>query len=348
MRIAFVVPAPFATLSGGYLYDRRIIEGLRDRGHQVEVVELAGHHPLPDEAASAAARDVLARVAPDERLVIDGLGLPAFAPLADELARRGAVGLIHHPTTHETGLADDAREALRRIESSVFPKLARLVAVSPHTAGQLATAFGCDAGRIGVVTPGTDPAMRATGSGGDGCAIIAVGTLMPRKGHDVLMRALARLTDLDWTLTIVGSPDRDPVHAHGLSALAEELGIANRITFAGEVEGAGLDALYARSDIFALATHWEGYGMVIAEALARGLPLAITAGGAAAELAPREASVVSPPGDANSLGRAMRRVMFDRALRAQMSDAAWATGQRLPRWSDQAAAFEAELLKASA
>jgi len=347
MRIAFVAPAPFATLSGGYLYDRRIVEGLRDRGHEVEVLELAGRHPVPDDAAHAAAREILARARPDQRLVLDGLGLPAFASLADELARRRAVGLIHHPTTHETGLADDAREALRRMETTVFPKLARIIAVSPHTAGQLTAEFGCDAGRIDVVSPGTDPAERATGSGGDACAIIAVGTLMPRKGHDVLMRALARLTDLDWTLTIVGGGDRDPVHAHGLSALAEALGIANRITFAGEVTGKALDDLYARSDIFALATHWEGYGMVIAEALARGLPLAITAGGAAADLAPREASVVSPPGDANSLGRAMRRVMFDRALRAAMSDAAWAAGQRLPRWTDQAALFEAALLKAT-
>lgn len=347
MRIVFVAPAPFATLSGGYLYDRRIIEGLRDRGHHVEIVELAGHHPLPDDAARAAAREVLAQVGDGTQIVIDGLGLPAFAPLADDLARLRAVGLIHHPTTLETGLAEEARAALRQREEQVFPALARIIGVSPHTAGQLVSGFGCEADRIGIVTPGTDPAMRAAGSGGEGCAIIAVGTLVPRKGHDVLMRALARLTDLDWTLTIVGSGDRDPVHAHGLAALAEELGIASRITFAGEVAGAALGALYARSDIFALATHWEGYGMVIAEALARGLPLAITAGGAAAELAPREASVVSPVGDANSLGRAMRRVIFDRALRAQMSDAAWAAGQRLPRWSDQAALFEAELRKAA-
>ena len=161
----------------------------------------------------------------------------------------------------------------------------------------------------------------------------------------MLLRALGRLTDLDWTLTIVGG-ERDVVHTHGLRALAEELGIASRVTFAGEKADGALDALYSRADIFALATHWEGYGMVIAEALARGLPLALTAGGAVAELAPAACSVVSPPGDANSLGRAMRRVIYDRALRAQMADAAWAAGQSLPRWPDRAAAFETELLKA--
>lgn len=347
MKIAFVVPAPFATISGGYVYDRRIVEGLRARGHDVRVVEIGGRHPLADAAAEAAAAAVLRDVPGDVRLVIDGLGLPAFAPVAGELAARGAVALIHHPTSHETGLTDDQRDALHAQERALFGALPRLITVSPATAKQLAGAFGCDPARIGIVPPGTDPAARATGSGAEGCAIIAVGTLIPRKGHDVLLRALGRLTDLEWTLTIVGAA-RDAVHAHGLQALAEELGIAGRVTFAGEKSADALDALYARADIFALATHWEGYGMVIAEALARGLPLALTAGGAAAELAPKECSVVSPPGDANSLGRAMRRVIFDRALRAQMADAAWEAGQRLPRWPDSAAAFEAQLLQAGA
>lgn len=345
MRIAFVAPAPFSALSGGYIYDRRIVAGLRERGHDVHVIELPGRHPFPDDAALAGARAALADTPPETCLVIDGLGLPAFATLADDLAQRRAVGLIHHPTALETGFTEEERNRLKAQERGIMPTLPRLVAVSASTSERLTQEFGCDPSRIGIVEPGTDPAQRAAGSASESCAILAVGTLIPRKGHDVLLRALARLTDLDWTLTIVGGADRDPVHAHGLNALAEELGIAGRVTFAGEKDDKALDALYARTDVFALATHWEGYGMVIAEALARGLPIAITAGGAAADLAPRDASVVSPPGDHNSLGRAMRRVIFDRALRARMAEAAWQAGQRLPRWADRAAAFEAELRK---
>ena len=346
MNFLFAVPAPFATISGGYIYDRRIIEGLRARGHAVRVFELPGRHPLPDDAALAGARAALAAAPEGTRIVIDGLGLPAFAPLVGDLAQRRAVGLIHHPTALETGFSDSDRAALKAMERVIFPALARIVAVSRDSAARLVDEFGCDAARIGVVEPGTDEAPRATGSGSESCAILAVGTLVPRKGHDVLLRALARLTDLDWTLTIAGGADRDPVHAHGLRALAEELGIAARLTFVGEADGAALDALYTGADIFALATHWEGYGMAVAEALARGLPIAITAGGAVAELAPKEASVVSPPGDFNSLGRAMRRMIFDRALRAQMADAAWEAGQRLPRWTDRAANFETQILAA--
>jgi len=199
-----------------------------------------------------------------------------------------------------------------------------------------------DAAKIGVVEPGTDPAPRSKGSGGPGCAILAVGVLVPRKGHDVLLRALAKLTDLDWTLTIAGGP-RDPVHGQSLQALAEELSIANRVTFAGEVQQAELEQLYAGADLFALATHWEGYGMAAAEALARGLPVAITAGGAIADVVPRQAGVIAPPGDVTSLSRAMRRPIFDTALRAEMAEAAWKAGQALPRWPDRADAFLAEM-----
>jgi glycosyltransferase involved in cell wall biosynthesis len=158
----------------------------------------------------------------------------------------------------------------------------------------------------------------------------------------VLLRSLAGVADVAWTLTIAGA-ERDQVHAHGLRALAESLGVAQRVSFAGEVSAAELEALYAKADLFALATHWEGYGMAAAEALARGLPVAVTAGGAIAEVVPLEAGVVSPPGDVVSFTKGLRRVLFDDGLRAAMADAAWEAGQLLPRWEDRAALFAAEL-----
>jgi glycosyltransferase involved in cell wall biosynthesis len=347
--IALLVPGPPCTTSGGYIYDCRLVEGLRALGHEVRVVELAGRHPLPDEAAEAAARAALAALPQDTRLVIDGLGLPAFAPLARELVVRRAAALIHHPTALEPGFAEAEREQLRARETMLFRGMARIIATHQYTARRLTDEFGVPAERIGVVEPGTDPAPRAKGSGGPkggtGVAVLSVGALVPRKGHDVLMRSLAGVLDVDWTLTIAG-PERDKVHAHGLRALAEELGIARRVTFAGEVSPAELEALYARSDLFALATFWEGYGMAAAEALARGLPVAVTAGGAIAEVVPVEAGIVSPPGDVISFTKGLRRVLFDANLRAAMAEAAWEAGQKLPRWEDRAALFAQELEQA--
>jgi glycosyltransferase involved in cell wall biosynthesis len=339
LSIYLIVPAPFSAISGGYIYDRRMVEGLRALGQEVRVVELAGRHPFPDETATEAARAALAEIPEGARIVIDGLGLPAFLPLADELTRRSATALIHHPTALETGAPEGQRAALKAAERVLFSACARIITTSTLTARDLPEAFGADPARITVIEPGTDPAPRAVGSAGPGCAILSIGLLVPRKGHDVLLRALARLTDLEWSLAIAGDATRDPVHADGLRALAAELGLAQRVRFLGALPDAALDAEYARADLFALATRYEGYGMAAAEAMARGLPLAITAGGAIADIVPEDAAVVAAVDDHNALSRAMRRPIFDAGLRAAMAEASWRAGQALPRWPDRAAAF---------
>jgi glycosyltransferase involved in cell wall biosynthesis len=343
MRLALLVPAPFDAVSGGYAYDRRMVAGLRAAGHAVDVIELAGTHPLADDAARQSAAAAWAALPPDAMPVIDGLGLPAFGTLADELAARPTVGLIHHPTALETGFTEDERERLRAVERRLMPLLSRVIVTSEPTAERLAADFGVQHARIAVVVPGTETASRHRGSGGPTCEILSIGTLVPRKGHDVLMRALARLADLDWHLTIAGAPDRDAVHAHGLRALAEELSIAARVKFVGEVVDGALEDLWRQADIFALATHWEGYGMAIAEALKRGIPVAVTAGGAAGALVPPEAGAVCPPGDVEQLSKALRRMIFAPDLRAYLGEHAWQAGQALPSWDDQSRAFAAAL-----
>ncbi len=335
MRLALFVPAPFATISGGYRYDQQIVAGLRALGHDVDVNELDGD----DARAAAAAWSALdASVLP----VIDGLALPAFAALGEALAGR-AIGLIHHPLSREDGLAAEDHARLRAIEAALLPRLARVITTSATTAEQLAADFAVPAAALRVVRPGTAPAPRSRGSAGPGCAVLSVGALVPRKGHDVLLHALARLNDLDWTLTIVGSADRDRAHAAMLAALIAELGLASQVRLAGEIGADALETLWQGADLFALATRWEGYGMAIAEALKRGLPVAITAGGAAGADLPAEAASICLPGDHVGLSKALRRMIFDLPLRRMMADAAWHAGAALPDWPEQVRAFAAAL-----
>ena len=332
MRVSLLVPGPIGTISGGYGYDRAIVAGLRDAGHMVDVIELA------DVAADWAAL-------PAETIpVIDGLALPLFAGHVACLAGRSCIGLIHHPAALETGHPHADRADARALETALMQHFARIVTTSEPTALRLASEFAVPAARIAVVVPGTDEAPRSLGSGVATCHILSVGTLIPRKGHDTLLRAVARLFDLDWHLTIAGSPARNPGHAAALVALADELGITARVTFAGEVADAAMQTMWQRADVFALATHFEGYGMAVAEALKRGVPVAVTAGGAAGALITSETGIVCPVGDHDQYSKALRRLIFDRDLRHDMSDAAYGFGRTLPGWPAQAMAFAAALL----
>jgi glycosyltransferase involved in cell wall biosynthesis len=335
MHICLIVPGPLATVSGGHTYDRRMADGLRGLGHDVRVVELPGRLPDPDQASIYAARTAWAALPAGSVKLIDGLALLAF----DGLPLHQVTALIHHPASLETGVTEEACQRLRATEAAMFHQIPRLVVTSDQTADRLVHDFGIPRVRIGVIVPGIDSLPRSGGSAGPACQILSVGALIPRKGHDLLLRALSRLFDLDWELTIAGSPDRDPVHANGLRALAESLKISQRVRFVDDVT----EMLWAGSDLFALTSYFEGYGVAIAEALRRGLPVAVTNAGAVPTLVGPEAGVVCAPGDVEQFSKALRRLIFDRALLRDVAEAAWQSARSLPSWDEQSARLAAIL-----
>jgi glycosyltransferase involved in cell wall biosynthesis len=342
--IALVVPGPIGQRTGGYRYDRRILEGLRAGGQTVCVHELAGRFPVADPPAREAAAKLVPRL--DGALpVIDGLALPAFAPLRERLPRPW-VALVHHPLPLETGLSEHERARLREVEASLLPEAARVVVTSPTTRRDLA-AYEIEPARIGVVVPGTDPAPLARGGDGEAPMLLCVGALIPRKGHLVLIEALSALRDLRWRLVCCGSAARDPASAAAVRAAVACAGLDERVALLGEVEPEVLAEAYASADLLVSASFHEGYGMALGEALARGVPLVSTAGGAAGETVPEGAGLLVPPGDAEALAAALRRVLNEPDLRAALRAGAKAARQHLPTWRQQAALFAAELGKAA-
>ena len=173
--------------------------------------------------------------------------------------------------------------------------------------------------------------------------LLCVASLTPRKGHDLLLNALAGLKDLSWHLECVGSPDHDPGWAEGLRALREALGLSQRVSFRGPLSGLALSTCYATADLFVLPSHFEGYGMVFAEALAHGLPILATRAGAIGDTVPEAAGLLVPPGDTEALNRVLRRLLEDGALRDRLAAGAREAGLRLPTWEQAAAAFAAAL-----
>jgi len=338
-RVRFVVPGSIDQPTGGYGYDRRIVEGLRARGRSVDVVELVGTFPLADARARAAAEDCLADTG-DELLVIDGLALPAFDRLAESLPAAW-IALIHHPLALETGIPAHDAETLAASERRLLQRATRIITSSEATRRDLAM-YEVESARIGAVPPGTDPAPLARGSAGPGLALLCVGALVPRKGHLVLLEALGHLRDLDWRLVCIG-PERDPAHAAAVRALRADLGLRDRVELLGERRPAELERHYDRADLFVLASHHEGYGMVLSEALARGLPVVSTTAGAIPDTVPRGAGLFVSPGDAAALAAALREVMTDAGRRADLAAGARAARSRLPDWADASRRFAAEL-----
>ena len=321
IHATFLVPA-HAEENG---YGADMAEGLREAGHAAEIRRIAGRHAPADEAARADAAAVWDALAPGTVPVLDGLALGAFADVGAAIADRFAVALIHHPSP----FAGAGRAAAMELDRALLPHFARVVATSASGAERLAAEYGVDAARIAVVEPGIPDAPRSTGSGGPGCAILSFGALAPRKCHDVLMRALARLCDLDWSLRIAGHR-RNAGYADELADLAAELGIAGRVTFLDEPGAAARALLWDGADLFALASRWEASGTSAARALRHGLPVAVTDGGAAAAAVTPETGVVCKPGDVDTLSKSLRRLIFDAALRRDMADAAWTLGRTFP------------------
>jgi glycosyltransferase involved in cell wall biosynthesis len=250
---------------------------------------------------------------------------------AAESRRLRLIALVHHPLAEETGLSEERAAALRISERRALKAVRQVVVTSGYTAG-LVAGLGVNPERIGVVEPGTDPAPLASGSGGSTLNLLSVASLTHRKGHAVLLDALAELKDRRWRLTCVGSLRQSPTTVAELRERIAALDLGGRVTLTGEVADAALAGFYDSADLFVLATRFEGYGMALAEALARGLPVVSTRTGAVTETVPKDAGLLVPPNHPGALAAALANVMDDPVLRRRLSRGARAARSRQSSW----------------
>jgi glycosyltransferase involved in cell wall biosynthesis len=345
-HVVFAVPGSLDTPTGGYAYDRRIIAELRELGWDAEFLNIGERFPWPDEATRSTARSLLLKVPTGQPIVLDGLALGVLPDVAVELANRNPLlALVHHPLALEWGLSANQADVLRRSEQAALAAAREVVVTSAATAKLVTADYGVPWGHITVARPGSDPAPRSTGSQSEIPHLLSVGSVVPRKGFDVLVAALARLVELPWRLTIAGDLTRDPNEAAKLHASISQHGLASRIEALGAVSPERLAALYSNADLFVLASRFEGYGMAYAEALSRGLPVVGTTAGAIPDTVPHEAGLLVPPGDVIALAEALCSVVADAGLRHRMSDAASEAARMLPSWRQSGAIFAATLEK---
>jgi glycosyltransferase involved in cell wall biosynthesis len=339
-HFAFAVPGDLATPTGGYAYDRRIIAELRALGWQVDVIDLGEGFPRPTAERKAMARERLAEVPRGRPIAIDGLAYGVLPEAAEELRERNPlIALVHHPLALETGLAPAEAEALLNSERSALAVARGVIVTSASTQQIVLDDYEVPDEHITVARPGTDRGAIAPGSSDGVVRLISIGAVVPRKGFDVLMAALADLSDLPWRLAIAGDLTRDPAAAAQLHADIQQHGFADRVEVLGVLPQDRVAALYAGADIFVLASRFEGYGMVFAEAMAHGLPVIGTTGGAIPETVPPEAGVLVEPNDVNALVRALRMLIERPQERRWFATGARAAGEKLPTWQESARRF---------
>jgi glycosyltransferase involved in cell wall biosynthesis len=346
--LAFAVPGDLDTPTGGYAYDKRMIAELRRLGWDIEVVDLGSEFPRPSDAARAAASAKLLALPQGLPLVIDGLAFGTMFVIASRLAlRRKLVALVHHPLALESGLTRAEAATFQITERTALRAAGRTVTTSHTTARVLKSHYGVPERRLIVAPPGTDKVAAARGSGGAGpLVLLAVGAVVPRKGYDVLIAALATLADLPWRLTIAGDRTRDPATVQELESDIARAGLTERITLAGAVPDERLDALYDSADLFVLPSRYEGYGMAFVAAIARGLPVIGTDAGAISEAVPAEAGILVPPDNVPALAAALYRLITDGRERGRLAAAARIAAAQLPTWADSAVLFSRALEKA--
>ena len=345
--VEFLIPGDLQLPTGGYGYDRRIIGGLRHIGWRVNVGALDGSFPLPTASALDDAEAVLARVPDGGVVMVDGLALGAMPEVAARHAGRvRLVALVHHPLALETGLLPDLAEQLERSEKAAL-RFARHVVVTSEATAVALGQYDVARSRISVIVPGTDEGPLAYGSRDGVMRLLCVATLSPRKGHDLLIEALAPLASLPWKLTCVGSLTLSPETVAALRERIERTALEERIALAGALTGDALEAEFQAADVFVLPTRYEGYGMVVAEALARGLPVIGTRTGAIPNLVGPDAGLIVPTDDSAALHDALARVLRNPALLTSLREGARKARDTIPRWHDSCAAMARVLERAA-
>jgi glycosyltransferase involved in cell wall biosynthesis len=332
----FVVPGALDALTGGSIYDRRLVEGLRRRGRGIDVLELRGCFPAPSHADALAAERAFADLPDGTATVVDGLVYGALPGIVEANRRRLRFAVIvHMPLGDEFGLDETTARVRRDAEQRALAAARTIVVTGRPTIATLA-AMGITDDRVVLIEPGTDAAPIASGSSDGIVRFLCVAAVTPGKGHDVLLRALARLREHAWTLTCVGSLTRDTKQAREIQTVISREGLFDRVSFSGELSGEALESSYACADVFVLATRRETYGMAVAEAIAHGLPVVSTRTGTIPALLSDESGLLVEPDNEEQLTAALSRVLSDPGLRERLAAGALRARARLSDWESAA------------
>ncbi len=340
MRAAFITVGDPSRLTGGYLYHAEVFARISRLGISMVQIVASGANPqVQREAAHGFCRQFDPR--PFDIIVVDALAATVCAPGLDRWrAQRPVVAMVHElPSVASNADAASSAEApLLRADV--------LIAVSAHGQAVLIER-GVPAERIIIARPGANRlrlSPRTTTPPSGPVMVLAVAQWIPRKGILTLVEAWTQLDQRNARLMLIGETDADPAYAAQVRAVIRTTPHAN-IEARGPVSDAKLVDMYHRTDIFALPTRYEGYGMVFAEAMIAGIPVIAGAVGPVPGIV-GNGGILVPPDDVPALVQALDTMIGNPYQRQAYAVAARQRAANLPTWEVTTTAFTEALTRA--
>jgi glycosyltransferase involved in cell wall biosynthesis len=349
VRVGLVIYGSLETVTGGFLYDRRLVEYLRACGDAVEIFSIPwrtyGRHLLDN--VSRGIRRSLAEARLDV-LLQDELNHPSLFHINSLLrqARYPIVSIVHHlrcselrPSWQNRLYAMIERRYLLTVDGFVF---------NSHTTGATVGALIGQEKPSVVAYPGRDGGeanlspehVRDRAWQPGPLRLLMVGNLIPRKNLHTLLSALAQLPGDDWQLEVVGSLDTDAEYVRHVKAQIQDLDLSDRVSLLGTLTGEQLAVRYAESQLLAAPSSYEGFGLVYLEGKSYGVPALASTTGAAREVVTHDLDgFLVNPANPGAMAELVFGLHHDRAKLAAMSLAALDRFQSYPTWEASASAI---------
>lgn len=340
MRILFVIPGDINLPTGGYRYDKQITNLWKENDLEVELISIKGAYPFPEEKETKLALQSIDNLPDADIAVVDGLFGGASPGFLKKLSKRmPTVALIHHPLCLENGITPQQASTLEASEKAGLEHVSAVITPSPATTQTIGSLFEFPAEKTFTVVPGVERSELAIGSSSETLNLLCVGSVIERKGYKTLIQALANLKSLDWHLDCIGSTDFDKDLFDRLILQIQQEGMSEQITFHGAVSEAKVHSAYKSADIFVLPSLFEGYGMVYAEAIIRGIPVIGTTAGAIPKTVPDTCGILVEPQNVDELTQALKLMISDRKLREYYRKGAIKAEADFPTWEASAQKF---------
>jgi glycosyltransferase involved in cell wall biosynthesis len=342
MRLLFIIYGSLEQISGGYLYDRKVIEYLEEQGTEVDCLQLPVLPYLLCPLHSFYAP--LRRLFQDRRssgyscIIIDELTHPSVFFTVSRRNRSGppVVVLLHHLKIQER-IGPLIRIFARPMERSLLRRCDGVIVNSRTTqrtvselVGSVAPVYICPPGSDNLAAEDSSGAGKVLAAAGKPVRLLITGNIIPRKGHDLLIRMLADLTDLCWELRIVGAAV-NLGYKRRVDRIVRRYRLQERIIYTGVLSGEALHRQYLEADVFAFPSRYEGFGISLAEAVRMGLPFVAFASGAVPEVTGGQGLLVEQ-GDLRGFQLHLKRLISDSQFRERTAELSRRLAAGLPTW----------------